>query len=370
MSAASPHANVRFEAMDHIMKLTGQAILLVMLFAPCLGSAPGQSPSSPPVSSAPQTATPNLTFTAKDFSRTLDSLKDVKETKLIVARANSAVTSAVLELPGKPKFLAVRTKATGVELVGTGTSGRVATLGTLQPTGTVVYWSWARILGNDFQPALQEFDALTSEMTIVAKTAADTLRFRMGSPASGPSDLVSGATVTLGPESIAGIRSAIAAAEASYQAEATEYSKKVAADLAQKADAIRDAKEKAREGRNDQQRDHELNGYWDDYGRWHPPNGHSSNNRDRGARGEMYRGSRIGPAGQGWGAVMQREVDAEKKADPAAGLKETKLVPAGDSIDCKEVSDYIAKKREGISDARIKGLLEIIRRELANPKPT
>ena len=356
--------------MDHIMILTGQAILLAMLFATCLGSAPGQSPSSPPVSSAPQTATPNLTFTAKDFSRTLDSLKDVKETKLIVARANSAVTSAVLELPGKPKFLAVRTKATGVELVGTGTSGRVATLGTLQPTGTVVYWSWARILGNDFQPALQEFDALTSEMTIVAKTAADTLRFRMGSPASSPSDLLSGATVTLGPESIAGIRAAIAAAEASYQAEATEYSKKMAADFAQKAAAIKAAKEAAREGRNDQQRDHELNGYWDDYGRWHPPNGHSSNNRDRGARGEMYRGSRIGPAGQGWGAVMQREVDAEKKADPAAGLKETKLVPAGDSIDCKEVSDYIAKKREGISDGRIKGLLEIIRRELANPKPT
>lgn len=356
--------------MDHIMILTGQAILLAMLFATCLGSAPGQSPSSPPVSSAPQTATPNLTFTAKDFSRTLDSLKDVKETKLIVARANSAVTSAVLELPGKPKFLAVRTKATGVELVGTGTSGRVATLGTLQPTGTVVYWSWARILGNDFQPALQEFDALTSEMTIVAKTAADTLRFRMGSPASSPSDLLSGATVTLGPESIAGIRAAIAAAEASYQAEATEYSKKMAADFAQKAAAIKAAKEAAREGRNDQQRDHELNGYWDDYGHWHAPNGRSSNNRDRGARGEMYRGSRIGSAGQGWGAVMQREVDAEKKADPAAGLKDTKLVPAGDSIDCKEVSDYIAKKREGISDARIKGLLEIIRRELANPKPT
>jgi len=356
--------------MEFIMKFTGQAIFLSILFAPCLGAAPGQTPASAPVSSAPQTSTSNLTFTAKDFSRTLDSLKDVKETKLIVARANSAVTYAMLELPGKPKFLAVRTKATGVELVGTGTSGRVATLGTLQPTGTVVYWSWARILGQDFQPALQEFDALMSDMTMVAKTAADTLRFRMGSPASGPSDLVSGATAKLGPESIAGIRAAIAAAEASYQAEATAYSKKVAADLAQKADAIRDAKEKAREGRNDQQRDHELNGYWDDYGRWHAPNGHSSNNRDRGARGEMYRGSRIGPAGQGWGAVMQREVDAEKKADPAAGLKETKLVPAGDSIDCKEVSDYIAKKREGISDARIKGLLEIIRRELANPKPT
>ena len=352
------------------MKFTGQAILLSIVFAPCLGSAPGQTPASAPVSSAPQTSTSNLTFTAKDFSRTLDSLKDVKETKLIVARANSAVTSAVLELPGKPKFLAVRTKVTGVELVGTGTSGRVATLGTLQPTGTVVYWSWARILGNDFQPALQEFDALTSEMTIVAKTAADTLRFRMGSPASSPSDLLSGATVTLGPESIAGIRAAIAAAEASYQAEATAYSKKVAADFAQKAAAIKAAKEKAREGRNDQQRDHERNGYWDDFGHWHAPNGRSSNNRDRGARGEMYRGSRIGSAGQGWGAVMQREVDAEKKADPAAGLKETKLVPAGDSIDCKEVSDYIAKKRQGISDARIKGLLEIIRRELATPKPT
>ena len=203
------------------MKFTGQAILLSIVFAPCLGSAPGQTPASAPVSSAPQTSTSNLTFTAKDFSRTLDSLKDVKETKLIVARANSAVTSAVLELPGKPKFLAVRTKVTGVELVGTGTSGRVATLGTLQPTGTVVYWSWARILGQDFQPALQEFDALMSDMTMVAKTAADTLRFRMGSPASGPSDLVSGATAKLGPESIAGIRAAIAAAEASYQAEAT-----------------------------------------------------------------------------------------------------------------------------------------------------
>ena len=356
--------------MEFIMKFTGQAILLSILFAPCLGSAPGQTPASAPVSSAPQTSTSNLTFTAKDFSRTLDSLKDVKETKLIVARANSAVTSAVLELPGKPKFLAVRTKVTGVELVGTGTSGRVATLGTLQPTGTVVYWSWARILGQDFQPALQEFDALMSDMTMVAKTAADTLRFRMGSPASGPSDLVSGATAKLGPESIAGIRAAIAAAEASYQAEATEYSKKVAADFKQKAAAIKAAKEAAREARNDQQRDHELNGYWDDFGRWHAPNGRSSNNRDRGARGEMYRGSSNGAAGQAWGAVMQREVDAEKKADPAAGLKETKLVPAGDSIDCKEVSDYIAKKREGISDARIKGLLEIIRRELANPKPT
>ena len=352
------------------MKLTGQAILLAIVFVPCLGSAPGQSTDSSPVTSAPQTSTSNLTFTAKDFSRTLDSLKDVKETKLRVACAKSAVTSAALELPGQPKFLAIRPKGAGVELVGTGTSGRIATLGTLQPTGNVVYWNWARILGQDFQPALQEFDDLMSDMTMVAKTAADTLRFRMGSPAAGPSDLVSGATVTLGPESIAGIRAAIAAAEASYQAEATEYSKKVSADLKQKAAAIRDAKEAARERRNDEQRRHELLGYWDDFGHWHAPNGRSSNNRDRGARGEMYRGSRIGSAGQGWGAVMQREVNEEKKPDPTAGVKATKLLPAGDSIDCKEVSDYIAKKREIISDARIKGLLEIIRRELANPKPT
>jgi hypothetical protein len=331
--------------------------------------AKSQETTGAALDSALHTTVQNLTFAESDFVRTVDSLKDIKETKSIVIRVPAPIKSASIEFTGKPKFLTLKPKGTGVELVGTGTSGQTKTLALLEPTGEVAYWKWARILGKDFKPALSEFDALMKDMTVVANAATGEFRFTMSKTGSALSSSASASTAKSTPESIPGIAAAIDAAKKALEDEATAYSKKNSADFDTKRKQKIAAKNAAREGRNDQQRDHELHGYIDDSGHWHAPDGHSSNNRDRGARGEMYRGSSNGSAGPDWGSIMRNEVIAEKRANPNAGKRETTLLETDDPIDCAEITRFIADKRGKITDARIKGLLQTIRRNLPVSKP-
>jgi hypothetical protein len=349
-------------------------------------SEPAKPAPAPAPAAAPAVVEPDIMVESTQLRPRSDTLGDIVSTECKMCRFSSPITSLKASVdPSVEGFDLTQKSEKVIELSKKSSSGKKTLLASIEAKPFEVVWKWNRVATKEFGDAVGAIQQSMSSMLVTAQTrkgAPSVIGIACPADADGPDadgpdadddgdgDMPPVQAPAPGNDSALG--RAIRAAETAYRDEANIYSRQKAAERKKSYEASERAQNAARQGRNRQQRYEEKNGWTDSEGRWHAPDGHMSRSKDDRLDGRAKaRPGRTGGPGAlkgDWGVKMAQEVAQERQRNPAAGKPETLLVPSGDPLDCKQVADFIDDYRSlPIADARIRAMLDIIRREMDKP---